>query len=466
MKRVFLKFVIFCLITTAFSADAVNAQSKKALKKAAEKANKLAVEAKKSFDQNDYKTAVSKYADAIVLTPNNPEFHYLKGKAHYELKEFDKAINEFDTALSQNYASPLEIYKLRWSLNFNNKNLDAALDDAQKASKLAPEDASFNLALGQIYLAKNSYSAAIPAFQNVVRLDPNNADAYYYLAAAYQSSGDYKNQQINAAQAVKGNTKFLNESYFLLGDGAQKSKDYPSAIEAYRKSLSANPNNRLIYHNLSDIYRIQNQFAAATEIAKKGIEFFPADANLYLDLSRYYSLGDQSALAIGAAQQAVRLMPEKSVSYASLCRAYYEDKQFQAALEACKSALKLNSDDGEANVYLGFTNLSLDKSDTANEFFAKAVSGLKDYTMKNPEYSDGFYLLGNAYYYAKQPENAIEAYSKSLQLNPLFTKARFNLGLAYFVNGNVTAAQAQYDALMKQDKELAAKLKQVIDKKK
>jgi Tfp pilus assembly protein PilF len=52
-----------------------------------------------------------------------------------------------------------------------------------------------------------------------------------------------------------------------------------------------------------------------------------------------------------------------------------------------------------------------------------------------------------------------------LQLYPQFTKARFNLGLAYFVNGNITAAQAQYDALMKQDKDLAAKLKQILDKK-
>jgi tetratricopeptide (TPR) repeat protein len=176
-------------------------------------------------------------------------------------------------------------------------------------------------------------------------------------------------------------------------------------------------------------------------------------------------LADQSALAIGAAQQAVKLMPDKYISYTSLCRAYYEDKQFQPALEACNSALKLNPGDGEANVYLGFTYLALDKTDTANEYFAKAVKGLKDYTQKNPDYTDGFYLLGNAYYYANQPKNAIDAYSRSLQLYPQFAKARFNLGLAYFVNGNITAAREQYNALLKQDKDLAAKLKQTLDKK-
>jgi hypothetical protein len=37
--------------------------------------------------------------------------------------------------------------------------------------------------------------------------------------------------------------------------------------------------------------------------------------------------------------------------------------------------------------------------------------------------------------------------------------------LAYFVNGKKTAAQGQYEALLKLNKDLADKLKQVIDKK-
>jgi superkiller protein 3 len=370
-----------------------------------------------------------------------------------------------DTALNQGFTPPLEIYKIRWSLNFDKKNFDAALDDAQKGLQLAPTDLTFNSAIGQIYLAKKSYNEALAAFQKVIELDPNNGDAYYFIASAYQNLGDYKNQQSNALEAVKRNTKFLGESYFLVGEAAQKFQNYNEAVEAYRKSLTAKPDYYPVYHSLSDIYRIQNRFEEAIEIAKKGIAIFPNDANLYIDLSRYYSLADNTAPAIGAAQQAVKLMPDKLVGYTSLCRAYYEDKQFQPALQTCNSALKLNPNDGEANVYLAFTNLSLDKTDTANEYFVKAINGLKDYTQKNPDYTDGFYLLGNAYYYAKQPENAVEAYSRSLQLNPQFTKARFNLGLAYFVSGKVTAAHAQYEALLKQDKDLAAKLKQTLDKK-
>jgi len=460
---------------TAFSASLfeVNAQSEKdrqkaaerAAKKAEEKAGDLAKEAEKSFNKKDYKTALDKYSRATLLAPNNAKTHFWKGKTHYELKEFDQSLKEFDTALTQGYTPPLEVYQLRWRLNFERKNFDVVLDDAQKILQVEPSNLSLNQAIGEIYLAKNSYSEALAAFQKVLQLDPNNADAHYYIALAHQNLGDSKKQESNALEAIKKNTKFPGESYFIVGDAAQKSKNYNEAIEAYRKSLTAKPDNAAAYHNLSDIYRSQNRFEEAIEVAKKGVAVFPNDAKLHSDLSVYYSLADQSASAIGAAQQAVKLLPEKPLGYTILCRAYYENKQFQPALEACNSALKLNPADGEANVYLGFTYLSLDKTDTANEYFVKAVNGLKDYTQKNPEYSDGFYLLGNAYYYANQPKNAIEAYSRSLQLYPQSAKARFNLGLAYFVNGNTTAAHEQYNVLLKQDKDLAAKLKQTLNKK-
>lgn len=455
---------------TAFSASfrEVNAQTEKDRLKAAQKdekkAGELVKEAEKSFNKKDYKTALDKYDKAILLAPNDAGAHFWKGRAHYELQEFDQSLGEFDTALSQGYNPPLEVYKLRWRLNFDRKNFDAALDDAQKVLQLEPSNLPVNQGIGEIHLAKNSHKEAVAAFQKILQLDSNNADAYYYLASAYQKLGDYKNQRLNALEAIKRNTKFLSESHFIVGDAAQKSKNYNEAIEAYRKTLNANPDYYTVYHNLADIYRIQNQFEEAIEIAKKGTIIYPNDANLLVDLSRYYSLADRSALSISAAQQAVRLMPDKVVSHSSLCRAYYEDKQFQSALQACSNALKLNPNDGEANVYLGFTHLSLDQTDKANEYFARAVNGMKDYTQKNPDYTDGFYLLGNAYYYAKQPEKAIEAYSRSLQLYPQFAKARFNLGLAYFVNGNKTAAREQYNALLKQDKDLAAMLKQTLDK--
>lgn len=462
MKRNSLFFTVYCLLSIIFSANIieVGAQSKRDRKAA----QKLTIEGEKSFQQKDYQAAISKYAQAATLTPINPAAHFWKGYAHFYLNEFDQSLGELDTALAQGY-TPLDVYKVRWLLNFQKKNYDQALEDARKILQSEPSNQTLNSAVGEIYFAKNSFDEALVAFQKAIQFDSNNADAYYYIALIYRNSGDFQMQRLNAAEAVKRNTKYAGESYFLLGDAWQKLQNYNEAVAAYRKSLSIKPDSKTTYQNLADIYRRLNRFAEAVEVIEKAVETFPDDGSLDVDLSRYYSLADRSAEAVGAAEKAVKLLPNKPAALTSLCRAYYENRQFTPALETCNSALKLNPEDGETNIYLGFTYLSLDKTQPANEYFKKAVTGLKDYTQKNPEYFDGFYLLGNAYYYSNQPENAVEAYSRSLQLNIQSAKARFNLGLAYFVGGKKTAAREQYEVLLQLDKDLAAKLKQVIDKK-
>jgi superkiller protein 3 len=461
-RKIILSFITFCLLLTAFSASVsvVNGQTKRQINQA----KKLAGEGDKSFQKKDYQAAINKYAEAIALVPNFPDTHYWKGYAHYYLNEYDLALAEMDAALERGY-KPLDVYKLRWFLNYQKKDFEAALKDVEQGLQLEPSNLTFNLAVGELNFAKGSYKQALAAYEKAVEIDPNNADAHYSIAASYAALGDTDKQLLSALEAVKRNTKFLGEAYFLVGDGYQKAGKYNEAVTAYLKAMSAKPDIYATYHNLSDIYRNQNRFEEAITITKKGLVIFPNDANLYTDLGWYNSLGNHNFEAIIASKKAVELAPEQYAGYTNLCRAYYETKQYDLALSSCNTALRLNPSDGEANVYLGFTYLSLNKEETANKFFAKAVDGLREFTKNNPDYSDGFYLLGNAYYYVGQPKDAIEAYNKCLQLSPRFAKARYNLGLTYFVTKNMSAANEQYEELLKMDKDLAAKLKQTIDKK-
>lgn len=461
-RKIILSFITFCLLLTAFSASEseVNGQTKKQIKQA----KKLADEANRSFQKKDYQAAINKYAESITLVPNSPDTHYWKGYAHYYLNEYDPAIAELDIALERGY-KPLDIYKLRWFLNYQKKNFDAALKDVEQGLQLDPSNLTFNLAVGELNFAKGSYQQALTAYEKAAEIDPNNADTHYSIAASYAALGDTPRQLQSALEAVKRNTKYLGEAYFLVGDGYQKTRKFNEAADAYQRAMSAKPDIYATYRNLSDIYRHQNRIEEAITVTKKGLNIFPNDANLYVDLGWYNSLANHNFEAIIASKKAVELAPDKYAGHTNLCRAYYETKQYDLALTSCNTALKLNPDDGEANVYLGFTYLSLNKDETANKFFAKAVNGLREFTKNNPDYSDGFYLLGNAYYYVGLPNKAIEAYNKCLELSPRFAKARYNLGLTYFVSKNMPAANEQYEELLKLNKDLAAKLKQTLDKK-
>lgn len=456
-----LVFASFCLVFFVFSsASDISAQDKKKMKQAM----KIAADGDAVFQQKNYQGAIDKYAEAIALYPTLPKAHFWKGYALYYLKEYDQAVLDLDAALAQGY-KPLDVYQIRWFVNYQRKNYDLALVDAQNGLKLDPNNQTFNSAVGELLFAKGSYSEALDLFQKSILLNPDQPDLYYYVAASNAGLGNTDKILPAANEAVKRNTKFLGESFFMIAEAMRKDKNYSEAAAAYQRTISAKPETNAAYHYLSDIYRTQNKIKEAIDVTNKGLAAFPNDGNLYVDLSRYSSLAGRKGDAINAGVQAVKLLPEQSAGYTKLCRAYYETKQFSLGQKACETALKMNPNDGETNVYAGFTQLAQGREKEATEYFKKSVDGMLEFIKANPDFFDGYYSLGNAYYYVGQPDKSIEAYLKTLELNPNFTRARFNLGLTYYVNKNLPAARQQYDILIKTDKDLADKLKAVLDRK-
>ena len=460
-KRIFLGLIAYFLLFGAFSALTieVNAQPRRDI----QKAKKLSDEGDAFFRQKNYQAAIDKYAEAIVLVPNNAYPHFWKGYAHYYLNQFDQAAAELDTALTQGH-KPLDIYRIRWYANLQNKNYDAALRDVQEGLKL-DSGFYFNNALGDIYRTRTDWQNALIAYRTAAQLEPNNGDVQFWIAFSSFALIDTKTQESAAQEAVKKSTKFMGESFFLIGDALYKNGKNDEALQAFQRAINIKPDIREVYAPLSDIYRSQGRFTDAINIAKKGIALFPDDGNLYISLAWYYSLADKFNEAVEAGQQAIKYAPNQSMGYTNLCRAYNDIREYTKAIETCNQALKLNPDDGETNFYLARAYDFVKNSERATELYKKAVAGMEAFTRNNPTYSDGFYLLGNAYFADGQRDKAIEAYKKTLELSPNFAKARYNLGYLYFLKNDLVAAEQQYEALKKIDYVTAVKLKQAMEKK-
>lgn len=460
-RRVILGLVTYFLLFGAFSVLTVEiiAQSKKDI----QQAKKLTTEGDAFFRQKNYQSAIDKYAEAIALTPKNNYAHFWKGYAHYYLNQFDQAAMSLDAALTNGY-KPLEIYRIRWYANYQNKNYDAALNDVQEGLKLEP-GFYFNNALGDVYRAKSDWQNALVAYRTAAQLDPNNADVNFWIAMTSYNLGDTKTQESAAQEAVQKNTRYMGESFFLIGDALYKAGKNDEAMRTFERAINIKPEIREVYAPLSDIYRSQARFADAIAAAKKGLAIYPDDGNLYTSLSWYYSLADKHKEAVEAGQQAVKFAPDQAMGYTNLCRAYNDIREYTKAVEICNQALRISPNDGETNFYIGRAYDFLKIPNKAAEHYKKAVDGLEEFTRGNPDYSDGFYLLGNAYFTVGQNDKAIEAYKKSLDLSPNFAKARFNLGYLYFLKKDLAAAEQQYEALKKIDYVTAVKLKQAMEKK-
>lgn len=458
-KKIFLSLTIYFLWLTFFSASAttVNAQ-----KRPSDKAKKEAKLGDQFYKQKDYRSAVNKYAEALAISPDYPYAHFWKGYAHYQLNEFDEAIADLDLASEQGYKPLQEIYKVRWYLHYEKKNYDSALRDVQEALKAEPDNNLLNLGLANILREQGAYNEALEIYKKVVQTDPNNADIPYFMALTYFKIGDSAAQETAAAEAVQRNSQYIGESYYLLGDALQKNKKHDEAIQAYERAVSLKVRIPEVYLNLGEVYRSENNYDKAILTGKKGLLLYQNDGNLFANLSWYYSLAERYSDAITAAQNAIRILPKQSIGYKYMCRAYNDSKKYPQVITFCGEALKLDPNDGEANLYLGRAYAITNKPNLAPKLYEKALSSLVEFTRKNPDASDGYYLLGGAYFANKQLDKAIEAYKKSIQLNPNFGKARVNLGVVYFENRNVEAAREQYNALLKIDKVKAEELKKLI----
>lgn len=451
--------LMLMVFSAVLQVQQVNAQPRQQR----ERAQRLATEGDGFYRQKNYRSAIDRYAQAIALAPKYPYAYYSKGYSHYNLGEYDQAVSDFSKALDLGYKA-IDVYTMRWQANYWRKNYDAALSDAQAALRLQPSSSYFNLAVGDAYRGKNDFRSALSSYKKASDLDPNNADVHYFIALCHNQLGEYVNQGFAGLKAVEKGTRYKGESWEYVGQAFLYGKKYEDAAKAYEQALAAKPNMREVYATLSDIYRNLNRFDDAINTVQRSLKLYPTDGNSYVSLSWYYSLADRHRDAVVAGLQATKLLPDQYMGYTNLCRAYNDLKEYNQAVIACNKALQLNPGDGETNLYLARAYDFQNRAALATAAYKKAVDGLVAFTRNNPDYSDGFYLLGNAYYAVDQLPNAITAYKRCLELAPNFTKARYNLGYIYALNGNKPLAREQYNALRDLDADLASKLLAAINK--
>lgn len=479
-------FTTLLLASVMFSLSAeIYAQ-----KRPTKKAKKLAAAAGKFYNQANYAEAIVKYAEALSISPYFPEAHFFKGNSHYKQGQFDLAINELNLALEQG-TDPVKVYTVRMESFAAKGDFHSALSDAQKVVGFAPDDAYYNAFLGRMYLGIGDNANGLESLRKAVQLGTRDPNVHYFLAVGYNLSRDYVNQGVSADLALKGGTQFSGNSWYLLADSLQRERKYNEAAQAYKNAINSYTNkidtDRTMqdteenlyqsYANLADVYRNLNRFDEAIKTAKEGLSLRTSDANLHISLTWYYSLAGQRDAAIIAGKKAIQLAPNQYMAYTNLCRAYNDQGEFlqskeafrmakdafNLAVDTCKKALTFEANDGETNYYLGRAYFFLDDEKLSKSFYQKSVNGLINFTKNNPDYSDGFYLLGNAYFATEKYDEAINAYERCLQITPRFARVRYNLGYVYNKKGNKNAAREQYGLLQQLDKDLAKRLLNVIE---
>ncbi|MEW6002827.1 MAG: tetratricopeptide repeat protein [Nitrospirota bacterium] len=120
--------------------------------------------------------------------PNNFDALYLLGVISYELKDFDRAMQNFRKALKVNPANAAAYYNLGLSLQ-EKKQFDEAIQCYQRSLQLDPALAEAYYNLGIAFQEQGRLDEALPCYQRVIQLKPDYADAHYNMGTVLREQG-------------------------------------------------------------------------------------------------------------------------------------------------------------------------------------------------------------------------------------------------------------------------------------
>lgn len=230
-----------------------------------------------AFNRDDYYSyinAINYFTAALSLDPNDSDLYLIRGRA-YENKR---------RKLSGIYKEYID------SLNLSSS-------EALRMTR----NADYN----SVYL--DCKEKAVENYTQAIRLNPRNADAYFYRGELLRLIGrgeEYARGIADLEEAVRLNPSY-DRAFFLLG--YHNSREQPEkAMEYFNKAIELNPRNPEYYTGPGDLYII-SQYDKAILWYKKAIEVDPNYARAYMGLGMVYWNKDDYVNSKRFYEQALRL---------------------------------------------------------------------------------------------------------------------------------------------------------------
>ncbi len=233
-------------------------------------------------------------------------------------------------------------------------DLRAGVRLLEETLRTHPDYAEAQLLLGLGFGMLRQPARAVPAFEQAVRLDPDNPEYLYGLADAYEKTRRDPDAIIRLyeralqVQPALAKTR-VNYGRFLEGLGR-----LDDAVEQYRQAAAEEPWLAQAHYNLGTAYLQQQQFGAAEAALLQALELEPDYTDALGNLGLLYINQGKTAQARSRFEQAVAAAPNDPLSLGNLGTFYLNHEEYDRAVDLLTRAVEINPQ------YLnGLVNLSL-----------------------------------------------------------------------------------------------------------
>jgi tetratricopeptide (TPR) repeat protein len=189
--------------------------------------------------QQRFDEALAAYDVARKADPGRLDVLRWQGEVLLEQRRYAEAAAAFDGYLEKGGTASAAVYRQRGLARAKFGRHEEAIEDYGRALEAKPKDeekAPLHLYRGQEYLALGALQPALRDFEEAVRLEPDNADAYLGRAHVRVKLGDARGAVADAERAVKGEPKeprlWYAAARLCVQAGEQKAEPGKEAVQA------------------------------------------------------------------------------------------------------------------------------------------------------------------------------------------------------------------------------------------
>ena len=333
------------------------------------------------------------------------------------------------------------------SLLIDLQNIREAEQECRKAIAINPQMPVPHFLMGYILLLRYNNGAgklddAIAEFEKVIELNSNHAtvhlggvivkclvDSHRYLGRLAYNRQDYE----SAVHAFKELTRIESYQpiyYKGLGDAYYKLGNNEEAIAAYERAVRIDRNMPQVYQDLGELYakeydKLENQIwnqSETTNVAEIAEQILQKAIGVYTELRRL-NPAERDRYDYGL-----------SVFRARLGSLYTYLGKEEKAIEVLQRVLGEDSENVDANYWIGLAYQTLGNFEKAEHFLRKAIA-------LAPDRDEGYNALGYLFAeYSTNLDEAVELIKKALEKSPENGAYLDSLGWVYFKQGKLTAA--------------------------
>lgn len=274
------------------------------------------------------------------------------------LSDPQKALSALLSASQQDPELDPAVQTLRTALNL------ASLDDSPSARLVI-----VGRGLGLV----QEWRLAQAAFEEAVKKDEKNAEAWAWLGEAHQHMGSTgaENPELEQALNLNPNSSTVRG---LRGLYFERAGNFRQALTEFQAASTLEPKNPTWFVSLGEAYSKLGDLIQAMGAYQTATTLAPEDASYWRLLAIFCGQNNVNVKDVGvpAAQKAVVLSKEDAISLDVLGWLLLMDARYEEAERILTHALELDSQNASAHLHLGLLYLQRDQRASAYDHLVKS----------------------------------------------------------------------------------------------